>query len=538
MRHYTLYILSLLLLFSSTLCGETRAYDTLQDTLSILLAERAPSFERQLERINNEEKILLNSIDKRERFETYYTIFNLSRSYKYDIAFKYANEALTIAKEIGDIDLINRAKACLISTLTSGGLFSEAADVVNSVNTVGVSDAVKRELYYNIIRYYSDQLDYASQTTYKQRYKRELLAYADSLIALSPTKDYYYTYAKAYQALTSSEPQQAIEVLEAFYSSTDCSEHHASIITFLLGLSYFELGDDTKGFEYLTKSMSHDIKAAARENRSIKTLSEKLHERGEQQMAEQLIHVALADATFYNARHRNLEINTLLPIINQQRIATIRHQRNMLYGFLAVVMVLSIVAVVFGVMARRNARKIAHSKRIIQQQLQAITDANKELQESNSIKEHYIIESLYKKSEHIKQLESLLKKIDVKVKSHLYDDLKYLHKDFNIKQERENFFSDFDGAFLRLFTNFIEEYNQLFNPEDWIKVDESTSLPPEVRIFALMRLGVTDNERISKFLDLSINTIYTYKTKVKNRSIVPKEAFESRILGIQLTSPA
>ncbi|MFR9546811.1 MAG: DUF6377 domain-containing protein, partial [Rikenellaceae bacterium] len=104
----------------------------------------------------------------------------------------------------------------------------------------------------------------------------------------------------------------------------------------------------------------------------------------------------------------------------------------------------------------------------------------------------------------------------------------------NIKRERESFFADFDHAFLRLFPNFIVEYNALFEAADQVIIDDNTELPTEVRIFALMRLGITDNEQIAKFLDLSINTIYTYKTKVKNKTIIPKEEFERRILEIRL----
>lgn len=529
------YILFFLLLLSPIL-SEARGYRATRDTLESLLSQREYYFDRQKGRIEQEEKRLLTTNDKRERFEICYNIFNLSRSYKYEIAYKYSNEALILAEEIGDPDLIGRAIASKISTFTSGGLFTEAADLVSGVDTSHISRDVKRELFYNIVRYYSDQIDYASQTEYKRLYTDNLQAYADSIIMLSPTKDYYYAYAKAYKELSNNNPRQAIVDLTDFYGSIECSDHHDSIITFLLGLAYLEVGEEAQGVEYLTKSVRHDVKAAARENRSIKTIAEYLFERDEVRISEKLINVAFEDAKFYNARHRNLEINTLLPIINRQKIVTISRQRNIVYGFFVVVTLLSIVAIVFGVIARRNANKIQQSKLIIQQQLQSISTINRQLVEANSIKEHYIVESLYKKSEHLKQMESLLKKIDVKVKNRLYDDLRYIYKDFNVKQERESFFSDFDGAFLRLFPNFIEEYNSLFLVEDQINISESADLPAEVRIFVLMRLGVTDNERISKFLDLSINTIYAYKTKVKNKTIIPKEEFDGRILQIKLSA--
>ncbi|MFR9561151.1 MAG: DUF6377 domain-containing protein [Rikenellaceae bacterium] len=528
------YLLALLVILSSQMCW-ANDYTSILDDVEQTLSEREYYFDRQLKLIEEEESKLLRRNDKRERFDICYQIFTLSRSYKYDIAYKYSNEALNLALEIGDPNLILRALASKLSTFTSGGLFTEAADIIESASTAGVSDDIKREFFYNVVRYYSDQRDYASESEYLNRYSDRLISYADSIIELSSEVDYYHTYATAYKESTLGNVQKAIDALDAFYGNVVASDHHNSIITFLLANGYFDIGDSERGFGYLSKSMWHDTRAAAHENRSIKTLAQHLYDRGETKFSEELINVAFDDAKYYNARHRNLEINTLLPIINEQRIQTISRQRNILYILLGVISLLSVGAVVAVFVVHRTARRLQESKRIIEQQLESISAINNQLRESNNIKEHYVIESLYKKNDHLKQMESLLKKIDVKVKNRLYDDLRSLYKDFNLKHERENFFSDFDMAFLRLFPHFIEDYNTLFDTKDQIDISSTNALPPEVRIFALMRLGITDNERISQFLDLSINTIYTYKTKVKGRTIIPKEEFEVRILSIKLT---
>ncbi len=529
---YTAILLLFLLLPSSVDAGEYRA---ICDTLKVAISEREANFEKQLQAIAQEKERLSQASDLHERFNISYNIFTLSRAYQYDIAYKYANESLVLAEEIDDSDLIGLATAAKISTFTSGGLFTEAGDLLRDANTSLMSDKVKRNFYYEAVRYFSDRRDYASQLKYKNRYGEELREYADSILMLSPTKDYLYYYALASKAWSLGEKNEEIELLEEFHRSGMGSDHHKAIMSYMLGSVYFESKRPEDGFKYLIKSVQCDISAAVRENRSVKTIAQHLFERGEVTFAETLINIALEDANFYGARHRNLEISTLLPIINQHKIASIRLQRNIVYGFSFIVTLLSVIAVIFGVLARRNAKKIKQSKSIIQQQLHAITTINHNLMESNSIKEHYIVESLCKKSEYIKQMETLLKKIDVKVKNRLYDDLRFLYKDFNTKREREDFFADFDSAFLNLFPDFIDEYNQLFDVEDRVVLTEGGNLPTEVRIFALMRVGITDNERISKFLDLSINTIYAYKTKVKNKTIVPKDEFESRVNNIKLT---
>lgn len=158
--------------------------------------------------------------------------------------------------------------------------------------------------------------------------------------------------------------------------------------------------------------------------------------------------------------------------------------------------------------------------------------ANNKLTEANKIKDEYIIQSLYGKSEYLQRLESLYKLINRKIAARQYDDLRNITKESDLRKERENMYSSFDDTFFKLFPDFIEEYNKLFQPEDAIKLNPSKGLIPEIRIFALIRLGITDSERIARFLNYSVNTINTYKTKVKNKSIVANDQFEQHIMAI------
>ncbi len=535
-KHYQnmkyIYPIILAILLSLMSCNDQFKDVSMQ--LEKELSGRDDSFTRRLDTVKKEEAKLIYATDKTERFNIYYGLFDLTRSFEYALSYKYATEALNVANEIGDPNLIAKAKAGLISTFTSGGLFPKAADVIRSLNLKGVDDDTKREVFYNIVRYYSDQIDYMNVTKSNSRYLDSLRLYTESIINLSPNKDYYYTYAKAYYDMSYGNAREALADLTDYYESSNNSAHHNSILTFLIAQNQFEIGDYEKGSDFLIKSVGYDIDAAARENRSIMKMSEFLFEEGEKRMSERLIGIAIDDAKLYNARHRNMEVNEILSIINQSKITSINKRKNILYVLLSIVTLLTLTAIGFILKIRSDSKIIKESKNIIQAQLDRLSEINNKLIESNEIKEYYIIDSLYKKNESLKQTSALLKKIDTKVKNKLYNDLRYIYKEFNVKKERELFFNDFDNTFLKLFPNFISEYNSLFKEEDQIKITEGGDMPPEVRIFALMRLGITDNEKISSFLDLSINTIYTYKTKVKAKSIVPKDEFESRILNINL----
>jgi len=101
-----------------------------------------------------------------------------------------------------------------------------------------------------------------------------------------------------------------------------------------------------------------------------------------------------------------------------------------------------------------------------------------------------------------------------------------------LKKEKEELYRNFDRVFLKLFPDFVEEFNKLLKEEHRIVLKEDELLNTDLRIFALIRMGITDNEKIANILQYSVNTIYTYKTKIKNRSLVPNEKFEDYVMQI------
>ena len=153
--------------------------------------------------------------------------------------------------------------------------------------------------------------------------------------------------------------------------------------------------------------------------------------------------------------------------------------------------------------------------------------------EANKIKDEYITQSIYGDSEYIDRIEHIYKIVNRKIVARQYEDIRSFLKESDLRKERENMYSSFDQTFLKLFPDFVEEYKKLFLADDILDMDISKGLTPEIRIFALIRLGIHDSERIAKFLNYSVNTINTYKTKVKNKSIIANELFEQKIMEIK-----
>ena len=225
-----------------------------------------------------------------------------------------------------------------------------------------------------------------------------------------------------------------------------------------------------------------------------------------------------------------MEINDVLPIIEQDRYDALRSQRNWLFAATAMAIAL-LLGILFSYMfIRKKNQQLTEAHQTIAGQLEELRQANLQLKEADKIKNAYIGRSFYTNAEFVAKLEKLFLALDRKIATRQYDDLRSTLKQSTLNAERESMFEAFDQTFLKLFPNFVERYNALFEEKDRRQPPTEQSLTSEMRIFALIRLGITDSERIAKFLDYSVHTVNTYKTRIKNRSTAENDQFERLIM--------
>ncbi|MDR2949931.1 MAG: DUF6377 domain-containing protein [Prevotella sp.] len=476
---------------------------------------------------------LLSQSDDREKLETYSTLFDEYKSYKYDSAYVYAHRCLHVATLISDPEKVMAAKGLIAFCYLSSGLFKEASDIMNSIDVKNASEAIKKEYYAQLARLYYDMADYNNGEPFSSEYIRVGIQYCDSAITYLPIESPKMWNTVGLKRMQQRNFPAAIEAFQTLLHSPNIDDHTAAIATSSMGFMYGSMGDGQKGMYYLIQAAIYDIKSATKEAVALQNLANLLYEAGDVTRANRYVRIAMEDANFYNARHRKIQISAILPIIEREHLQMVENQRNNLIIFAAVVSLMFILVLVSTIIIYKQVKKLRRAKRTIQSQNKSLQSTNSKLIEANEIKDEYVVQSLYGKSEYIDRLESLYKTINRKVKARQFDDIHSYLKESDLKKERENMYSSFDQTFLRLFPDFIEEYNRLFKPEDVISFDLNKGLTPELRIFALIRLGIHESERIARFLDYSVNTINTYKTKVKNKSIIPNEQFEQKIMEIK-----
>jgi tetratricopeptide (TPR) repeat protein len=461
-------------------------------------------------------------------------LFEEYKSYKYDSAYYFAVKSLDLAREMSDPYQIIDAKIRLLFCYLSSGLFKESFDLVSGIN-VSQSDNAQKLRYYKVMaRLYYDLADYNAVEPFKSQYDNFGLIYSDSIISLLPQNGFEKMNALGLQKMKKKDYIGSIEEFQkALAITTD--NHEYAIAASSLGYLNTLTNQYDEAAINITKAAIADIKSSTKETVALRLLATQLYQRKiDIDRAYKYIKIALDDAVFYNARHRKIEIGSILPIIEKERIYAVEKQRNLLLWLVSSVSLLFILLLMATLVINRQLKKIKTARLTIQEQNEKLQLVNTELKEISNIKDKYIGHFFYVNYQHLDKLERIYRSINRKLAVKQYDDLAKSFKESELENDRKEMYNSFDETFLTIFPDFVHEYKQLF-PVDEIETMhlDGKNLTLEMRIFALIRLGVYESEKIAKFLNYSVNTINTYKSKVKNKSWVQNELFEQKIMEIK-----
>ena len=311
------------------------------------------------------------------------------------------------------------------------------------------------------------------------------------------------------------------------------------MITSELSRLYGKLGNTDKQYFYLIESAMSDIRSSAKENNSLRLLATLLFEKGDVERAYKYLNVSIEDANFYGTHLRNSQNSHILPRILSVYLVQKRAQSRRITILLVVVSLVAIallVAILFILKLLKRYRKMNKRVVVMNHQLneavENLSKVNAQISETNSIKEEYIARFLELVSKFIDRVDERRKLYNrlarEKRMEELYTELK--NSDF-IQTATRHYYINFDTAFLNIYPNFVTEVNLLLRPDGQIEPKDDERLTTELPILALIRLGITDNARISSILRASLTTVYTYRSKLKARAI-DHDGFENAVKKI------
>ncbi|WP_352423179.1 DUF6377 domain-containing protein [Proteiniphilum sp.] len=477
------------------------------------------------------------------RYIIYSQLVNGYEAFQSDSLRKYSIERLSTAESTNNIAWIIDSKINLALVEAQRGFFQEAIDIL---------DDLDRSLFsgQQLVNYYKACYDtYVYWVEYLEGFDTSSLlekkqATQDSLIELLPEDSYDYAVYFGVKYMERGEFDTAEAVFQSMLSKLTSTNRDYAILTSLLANLYERKEDVETQKEFLALSALADIHGAIMENTSLRTLALLLFNENEIQRADRYIKKSMEDANFYNARLRNFQTARILPVIDRAYQQDRVRQQKMLTALLVTISVLSFFLLMTIFFLIRQMRKLAKAQKEIMEinsrlnelntELKKANDqqslTNKSLAEANHLKERFISNFLEICTEYIEKLEKFKQSVHVKLKvGQTNDILRMTSSTADSSKELKELYENFDKAFLNIYPDFVEEFNTLLRPEEQYIITDNTTLNQELRIFALIRLGINDSNKMAVFLHYSLRTIYNYRSKVKSKALDQKGDFEEKV---------
>jgi tetratricopeptide (TPR) repeat protein len=419
-------------------------------------------------------------------------------------------------------------------------MFKETLDSMSRIDLTDTPDSLKAEYYALMGRYYYDLGDYDKDSVYTPVYNTKAAHYIDSALAIWHPDTYSHIYFSGLKELKLGRNAEAKSNFSKLLEIKTLSPHQVAVTASTLSDIEIREGNIDHAIALLAEAASADIISSTKETSAAFNLANQLYKKGDVKTASLCINKAITDAAFYGARQRKIQVSAILPLIEAEKLNIVESQKERITLYAVLVSLLLLAVVGLAITVYRQVQKLKHAQKLItdahhkeQEINHRLIETNHLLSDANKIKEEYIGYFFSTNSDIFTRIEKFKKTLEQKIAYRKMDEIITVVNNINLKKEKEELVRNFDRVFLKLFPNFVTEYNALFAPEDQVILKDNELLNTDLRIFALIRMGIHDNEKIAEILEYSVHTINTYKTRIKNKSIVPNEEFESRIMKIR-----
>lgn len=454
-------------------------------------------------------------------------IYKEYKSYVCDSAIHYLNSNLRWAEHRGLQELADETRLESAYLMASTGMYQEAFELLGQVKRATLPARLLPEYYRCYRRLYSESGAYTQGASFRKQYQRLAACYDDSLMQVLPTTSSLYLERKEMRAAAAGRMDEALQINDVRLASALPDTPEYALATYHRSRHYRQMGNREEEKRYLMLSALTDIRLAITDHASLWNLAELLYEEGDIERAYQYIRFSWSETNRYNARSRSLQTAGILSLIDLTYQAMQEKQSERLRMYLILISALTLLLIVAVFYIYRQMKRLSVARNHLQQ-------SNEQLEISNHIKEEYIGRFLNLCSIYIDRLDTYRRMVNKKISSGQTEELLKMVRsrdvlDTGLKELYENF----DTAFLHLFPDFVEKFNDLLQPEERIVLRKGELLNTELRIFALIRLGIDDSSKIAEFLRYSVNTIYNYRAKVKNKARISREDFESRLMMIR-----
>lgn len=534
---------SFLLLFSLSILSGVEAKNQLDSLLNELdrTIKNKPQYNKIKEaRIDSLKNKLAMEPNLESLYNIYHRLYREYRNFNMDSALHMAYTKYDTAKKLKNEQYEYTAEMNIAEILGIMGMYKEAFDIVDKIDK---NNLEKNQLPYYYHFYHSTYLlllDNSLSQKEKTYYSAQISLYKDSVLQVNSPETIGYMLVENGKLVERGRYNEALSLMEKCYRENKNNESIVGSLSYGLSDIYEKLDNTELQKKYLMISAISDLKRAVKSYISLRKLAVILYQEGDLDRANAYIKCSMEDATFCKARFRTLEISETLPIIVAAYDKKVTKEKESLKKSLILISLLSVILIVSLLFIYMQLKKLSQARRRIKDMYEEVktmntelNELNKVLSESNLVKEEYIGSVFNLCSTYIDKMEAYRINVNRKLKTGKIDEaLRVTNSTSLISDELKEFFRNFDMIFLNLYPNFIEEFNALLREEERIATKSDDILTPELRIFALIRLGINDSSKIAGFLHYSSQTVYNYKLKIHNKLAVSKDEFAHLIKKI------
>ena len=511
--------------------------------LDAALAQRAHYVElkeKSLNEIKQGAKYVTSNEDKLKLYEQ---LANEYKAYEYDSAMTYVNKGLILAQKSNNIFFNKRFQLSQTRLLITRGFYAEAKEILQKIEPKEEPRDYQFLYYYTMYGLYNNWSTYCENNEFSKNYDLKKVEYLKKAIELSPKKDafYYYLMGELYYFSNHPNNNKTIQYYKKALSMEKANSRLHAMTAFALSEIYQKANNLELMEHYLLVAAISDVTSATKENVALQDIALFIYKHKTRSLnkAQEYINLSLEDAYTYKSRLRRIEISSKLQLITNAYTDDIKTTNRLLNIALLVIILLLLGVGISSLFIRKKNRLLKQKK----DEISATSDKmeklngqlhliNDELKDTNQKRERLVkvyIDLCYKNIERNQKLRTLaVRKIKANQSKEL---LSLLSSSSSTEKENKEFLTEFDKAFLSLYPTFINELNQQLTESAHIQLKENGEMPPILRVCALLRLGITESSKIAGILSYSPQTVYNYRSILKNNAI-DKEHFEENVLKL------
>ena len=529
--------------FAGLWCQNANAQTNAVTLLSTVIGQKAEFTRQKEERIEVIKRMASPSLSLISQYQANELLYQEYQKFQIDSAVVYASRNQLIAQRLKRNDLLFECKLQLANLYSSSDRYFEAMDLVGSIHQDTLSPQ-------RLISYYQSQIQFYEHYNsggYTRANRDRIRSYRDSLLNILPHSSNAYEINLAQKYLGAGRFRAAESILMPMLRTSRQNYADFAMVTYLLGSSFEMQHQTDAAIRYYAISAMTDVQNAVKDNASMQALALVCYQTGDISHAYLFTQSGIEDAIFCDVKFRTAYMSQLYTTIYSAYQKKEEEGKSALKLYLSLISILSLFLVITVVYLNKQMKKISRIKEELDMTAKQLNALNKEiskknghlneingqLSEANKVKETYIAQFFDLCSTYINKLEDYRKVLHKKAQEKQLDELfRMLRSTQMVHNEADELYKIFDNIFLRLYPNFVCEFNSLLIPEERITVKSGELLNTELRIYALIRLGITDSVKIASFLRLSLSTIYNYRTGARNKAAVSRDTFENQVSKI------